>query len=616
MNPPVGRTKVRLGVVAGVVAALMLCFAAGAMAAPPSPPFHECPAVGADTSCAILIYISDSGAQILTDPSQHVYDGVEDTLIGVLNDTTTTTISSIPLSGSSDVFGFDGDGVCDPHNGTTPFSPGPPGANPGMGPCAGNTMDTSDGGYGGPDSYFTNINGAKTSGTVNFITPLAPGQSTFFSLEGSISGADINVVTATASVINAVEGNPFTGTVANFHSTNTSAPASEFSASIDWGDGTAATSGTVTGSSGSFAVTGTHTYADEGVATQATITITDTSNGNTTKVVSPVTVADAPLTAGPVTTTGGVEGVTPADASMTFTDGNPIATASDFTASCDWGDASTTTGTVTGSGGGPYTVSCASHVYAEEGSYTVTVSVTDDGGSTTSGTGGVTVADAPLSSVCSAASVSPQAFSGSTATFTDADPNGTVTDYTVSISWGDGAITAGAASGPDGGPFTASGSHTYASTGPFTITTTITDHAATTTAVCQTLIFAFAPGAGAFVIGDGNSAVGTSVNFWGPQWWKTNTPSAGAAPAAFKGYALNPATPSCHVGWSTDPGNSAPPPAGPLPAYMGVIVTSSVSQSGSQISGDTAHIVVVQTNAGYAPSVGHAGTGKVVAPFC
>ena len=49
---------------------------------------------------------------------------------------------------------------------------------------------------------------------------------------------------------------------------------------------------------------------------------------------------------------------------------------------------------------------------------------------------------------------------------------------------------------------------------------------------------------------------------------------------------------------------------------MGVIVSSSISKSGSQISGNTPHIVVVQTNPGYDTNPGHAGTGKVVAQFC
>jgi hypothetical protein len=326
--------------------------------------------------------------------------------------------------------------------------------------------------------------------------------------------------------------------------------------------------------------------------------------------------------AGTLTATGGVEGVTAATASFTFTDANPLATSADFSSGgggsvvCDWGDGTTTSASVSGSGTGPYTATCTGHTYAEEGSNTVTVTVTDDGGQTTSANTTVTVADAALHSTCAAAPVSLQAFSGKTATFTDEDPNGTATDYTVSIDWGDTAITSGSVSGPSGGMFTASGSHTYTSTGFFTITTTITDHNSTTTATCTTPVFAFPTGGGDFVIGNGNSANGTLVNFWGPQWSMNNTLSGGPAPAAFKGYALNPTTPSCGTGWSTDPGNSAPPPSGPLPAYMGVIVTSSTSKSGAQISGNTPHIVVVQTNPGYAPAVGHAGTGKVIAQFC
>jgi folate-dependent phosphoribosylglycinamide formyltransferase PurN len=70
------------------------------------------------------------------------------------------------------------------------------------------------------------------------------------------------------------------------------------------------------------------------------------------------------------------------------------------------------------------------------------------------------------------------------------------------------------------------------------------------------------------------------------------------------------------VPWSTDPGNSAPPPAGPLPEYMAVIVTSSAAKSGAAISGNTVHIVIVKTNAGYAPDPGHAGTGTVISQVC
>ena len=283
-----------------------------------------------------------------------------------------------------------------------------------------------------------------------------------------------------------------------------------------------------------------------------------------------------------------------------------------------WGDGSTSPGTVTGVAGGPFTVN-GTHTYAEEGTNPVTVVITDTATPANTGTASstATVTDAALTSTCASVPVSPQAFSGATASFTDADPGGMASDYTTTIDWGDATSSPGTITGgPGSGPYTVSGSHTYTSTGTFTVTTQVTDHPSTTTATCKVLVFAYAPGGGAFTIGDKNSAVGTAVTFWGAQWWKQNSLTGGAAPASFKGFAPNPATQSCGTGWSSGPGNSDPPPAGPLPDFMGVIVTSSVSKSGPVVSGDTTHIVVVQTNPGYDADPGHAGTGKVVAQLC
>jgi hypothetical protein len=170
-----------------------------------------------------------------------------------------------------------------------------------------------------------------------------------------------------------------------------------------------------------------------------------------------------------------------------------------------------------------------------------------------------------------------------------------------------------------GGDYSISGAHTYTSTGYYDVTVHVDDEggsSATTDPACTVLIFAFAPGGGSFVAGDGSSGIGQTVTFWGAQWAGLNVVSGGTAPAAFKGYAKSPATPACRAAWMTDPGNSAPPPAGPLPAFMGVISTDSAVKNGAQISGTTPHIVVVQTNPGYAPNPGHAGTGVVVAQAC
>jgi hypothetical protein len=135
--------------------------------------------------------------------------------------------------------------------------------------------------------------------------------------------------------------------------------------------------------------------------------------------------------------------------------------------------------------------------------------------------------------------------------------------------------------------------------------------AASTTAA---LLYSVAPGGGSFVVGD-RTANG-AVTFWGSQWSKLNLLSGGNAPVDFKGFALNAATLGCGSAWSTDPGNSSPPPNAPLPAYMAVIVTSSSSRSGSALSGTIAHVVVVKTSSGYDGNPGHPGTGIIVATVC
>lgn len=127
------------------------------------------------------------------------------------------------------------------------------------------------------------------------------------------------------------------------------------------------------------------------------------------------------------------------------------------------------------------------------------------------------------------------------------------------------------------------------------------------------IVYDLAPGGGMFVIGD-KSAAGP-VTFWGAQWWKVNVLTRGA-PASFKGFADATAATTCGGSWTTRPGNSTPPPAGQLPAYMAVIVSSAIGRKGSSISGDVRRIVIVKTAPGYAGDPGHAGTGTVAAALC
>jgi hypothetical protein len=112
----------------------------------------------------VIITITDKGSKVVL-TGQPPYDSVEDTLVGVVNNSR-LPITSIDLNSGLDIFGFEGDGI---------VSYGIPG----------NSRDPT--GYGGPNAYFTNYSGGK--GTVNFITPIPPGGSSYFSLEESINAS-------------------------------------------------------------------------------------------------------------------------------------------------------------------------------------------------------------------------------------------------------------------------------------------------------------------------------------------------------------------------------------------------------------------------------------------
>jgi SdrD B-like domain len=301
----------------------------------------------------------------------------------------------------------------------------------------------------------------------------------------------------------------------------------------------------------------------------------------------------------------------------TFSDPDASATAGEYAATIEWGDGNSTAGVVSGSGGSFAVI--GEHTYADEGSYEVKVAITDRDNSAISATAtsSATVGDAALTaSGVSPMPISPQTFGGTVANFTDANTTSTTADFTATIEWGDGSPASEGTVSGEGGVYSVSGSHTYEGTGYFTITVHIVDDGGSTAeATTPVLIFGKAKG-GNFVIGDKNAAAGTPVTFWGAQWWTLNSLSGGSGPAAFKGFEDSPATAVCGTSWTTDPGNSTPPPAGSLPEYMVVLVSSKIGKSGAAISGDTVHEVVVKTNSGYAPNVGHAGTGTVVATIC
>lgn len=312
-------------------------------------------------------------------------------------------------------------------------------------------------------------------------------------------------------------------------------------------------------------------------------------------------------------------------AQLTDDGGNGIAN-KQITFAMGTGTGTETCSASTDSGG---TATCALTPFEAQGSYPLTATFAEDDqdlGSSAQGTFDVTLEET-TTTITNNANV---AVSGGSALLSanlieDHDSNVPVSGRVLTLSLGSHSCTTPATDANGNASCVVNGLNNTTDLGPQTETAAFAGDNSTSNPnyyqASQATLNAIAYtglASGSFVIGDNSAAASGSPTqtFWGAQWAKLNSLSAGAAPDAFKGFALNATNPTCGGTWSTDPGNSAPPPSGPLPSYMAVIVASTTSQSGSQISGNIAQIVIVKTNAGYAGDPGHAGTGTIVGQVC
>jgi hypothetical protein len=278
---------------------------------------------------------------------------------------------------------------------------------------------------------------------------------------------------------------------------------------IDWGDGTAVTAGAAAGHS-FFA---SHTYADNGTyAVQVAVTDDDTGVGLGSASATVTNVSPTLSVVGNQTVNeGSLLSLTNIG---TFTDpgfNNPLnagnvsnggETVESFTYSINWGDgtaASTGNATVDAIGS-PAVLTLGSfdgsHTFADNGNYTVTVTVFDDDGGQDQKSFQVTVLNvSPTLAVVSNQTINEGSLLSLTniGTFTDPgfdnplntlDPsNGgeTAETFTFTVNWGDGTSTdAGNAVDVAGSPgvLTAGsfdGSHTYADNGLYTVTVKVFD---------------------------------------------------------------------------------------------------------------------------------------------
>lgn len=259
------------------------------------------------------------------------------------------------------------------------------------------------------------------------------------------------------AVITAPPTTGTTGTAVTFNGANsTDADGTVETYAWDFGDG-----GTGTGAIASYAYTTAGTYT---VALTVTDNTGDTNEATTSIIISaganqpPVAMINAPTT-GTVNTAITFDGTGSTDA-----DGNIASYAWDF------GDGGTDVGAT------------ATYAYTTAGTYTVTLTVTDDAGDTNAATASITIsagANQPPVAVITAPPTTgttgtPVTFNGANST----DADGTIATY----AWDFGDTNMGTG---------ATATHTYTTAGTYTVTLTVTDdagdmNAATTTITVST----------------------------------------------------------------------------------------------------------------------------------
>ena len=126
--------------------------------------------------CNLIVTFNNDGSVSTTGPGGN-YDGSEDSLIGIINNSG-HVLNSFHISSPQRIFGdmelgINGDGISSSSY-----------VGPGFSQLSG--ADTTY--YAGPDNFFSNITGGN-AGDVNFIGGLASGSSSYFSLE---YGIDVN----------------------------------------------------------------------------------------------------------------------------------------------------------------------------------------------------------------------------------------------------------------------------------------------------------------------------------------------------------------------------------------------------------------------------------------
>lgn len=223
----------------------------------------------------------------------------------------------------------------------------------------------------------------------------------------------------------------------------------DFAASVDWGDGSAMDEGSIYSLLAGLAVFGRHKYTHPGLYT-VTISVTDNLTGQAASGTSSVSVASAGLSSQGGLAFGAIVGQDSMFTLAGFLDPSPNDANTSYQATIDWGDGSgpsSGTALITEQG----IVVSGQHIYDSNGTYTVSVTLSDQDGHSATAQAQAHVGDA---------------FAQSELSITVAEFDGVI--LTATIDWGDGTTSEGVVSGSQ-----VTGTHRYTEVGSYTVQVTV-----------------------------------------------------------------------------------------------------------------------------------------------
>ncbi len=271
-------------------------------------------------------------------------------------------------------------------------------------------------------------------GTYTWTLTVSDGDGGTATSSGTVTVTNVAPTISSASFGSGSEGSPVA------YSVSATDPSSVDQAALtytwDFGDGS--TSTTTSAST-------THTYADNG-SYSVSVSVSDGTTSVSTSGTSTISNVNPVIGATTWPTTGS-EGVS-ASFSATATDAGILDT---LTYLWTWGDGTSSSG------------SSATHTWADNGSYTVTLTVTDKDGGSTSLSQTMTVSD--VAPVITSLTATTPLVEGDTGTFTGAATDVAADTITYTWDYGDGTTGSGASS-----------THVYADNGTYTVTLTATDN--------------------------------------------------------------------------------------------------------------------------------------------